>query len=132
VDDAIDVLTCVRSLLLVSEPLRPLFALGDHAHGGWNLLQFRALLRNNRSRKVPISLVHISHPLPWACAALGRVVTDMSGRQWTKQRCVRQLTDEDKVATTRSGGAEEGPAKGGAFPLLPLKYDVKHVSNFQG
>ncbi|MFM7989585.1 MAG: hypothetical protein ACKPKO_60750 [Candidatus Fonsibacter sp.] len=42
------------------------------------------------------------------------------------------MNDEDKVATAMSGGVEEWPAKGGAFPLLPLNTDVEHWSSFKG
>ncbi|MFM7988816.1 MAG: hypothetical protein ACKPKO_56825 [Candidatus Fonsibacter sp.] len=42
------------------------------------------------------------------------------------------MNDEDEVATARSGGVEEGPAKGGAFPLLPLNTDVTRWSEIEG
>ncbi|MFM7986517.1 MAG: hypothetical protein ACKPKO_45110, partial [Candidatus Fonsibacter sp.] len=68
VDDAIDVLTYIRVSCRNSNP--PLFALGAHAKGGRNLLQFVPLLLIGSSRMAPISLVHIStrslgHVRPW-------------------------------------------------------------------
>ncbi|MFM7977967.1 MAG: hypothetical protein ACKPKO_01515, partial [Candidatus Fonsibacter sp.] len=75
---------------------------------------------------------HIAHALPWARAALGRALTDMSGRQWEKHTVFVNSTMQTPVATAMSEGVEEGQAKGGAFPLLPLNTDVGHWSNVKG
>ncbi|MFM7987102.1 MAG: hypothetical protein ACKPKO_48105, partial [Candidatus Fonsibacter sp.] len=43
---------------------------------------------------------------------------------------IASLNDADTVATTRSGGVDQGQTKGGPFPLLPLNtmLSTSHIS----